>query len=169
MSGLIIPAQAAPPPRISQGITTDVDTLVNFSSIKKGTKSDFKLLQSFSSDKELARSTPHAILTTACEVGVGNPLCRRAGPVTCPRAPCGRGSAGTQPHQAPRPMRIHRPRQLEAGEDVAARGEAASRCLRRPSGWCKAGRGDGCDFCVRQFHLPCPQPQIAPLASRPLP
>ena len=48
------------------------------------------------------------------------------GPVTCPRAPCGWSSAGTQPHWTPHPMRIHRPRQLEAGEDVAARWEGAS-------------------------------------------
>lgn len=48
-------------------------------------------------------------------------------------------------------------KQLQVSDDKAA---ACSR-------WCSVGQGDGCDFCVRQFHLPCPSitdstPHLAP-------
>lgn len=46
---------------------------------------------------------------------------------------------------------------------VRALAARLGRCLRRPSAWCKAGRGEMGAISVRQFHLPCPQPQMAPL------
>lgn len=46
--------------------------------------------------------------------------------MTCPRVTCSTSSAGTQPHLTPRPTRMHRPRQLEFGEDMAAGWEDAS-------------------------------------------
>lgn len=71
------PSPSCPTPPIVQGITTDTDTLVNFSSIKKRMKSDFKLLQSFSSDKNLHKQHLTPFSQQPCEVGVGNPLYKR--------------------------------------------------------------------------------------------
>lgn len=85
------------------------------------------------------------------------------GEVTCPRAqpwskPC--VSRGLSPCAA------HAP-QSHARLQVRGNGRPGWLLLRSAAGRCEVGQGDGCDFCVRQFYLPCPSitdstPHLAP-------
>lgn len=52
-----------------------------------------------------------------------------------------------------RPVSVHVRRTHTSGPQQLAVGE--NKVLLR-LGWCEVGQGDGCDFCVRQFYVPCP-------------
>ena len=83
-------------------LKTLIHWLGNFSNIKKRMKSDFKLLQSFSSDKTCTNTTSclchnspvRWVWETHCTDGQTE---SQEGPMTCPRVTCSTSSAGTQP------------------------------------------------------------------------